>query len=425
VTSPPPTPIKLAGVPAGLTALLVEQHRTTEDGQLVPVRSLGRRRKVERVDLVGDGSWTGDVDELTDQVGETFLYGAETRRWATVADRLGEQAWPLAIDLARAGIVELRCTVNTLQLGEPQRWKLTPAHQQLRADRAADRSGQAARWLERATAVAGEVAAISPELADRLKQPVWTSTRPVLVAAAEDLVAGVVHDGPRAFSQAHFGRTKARDDVAQLLTAAGVQVDVLDRLGVRRSPRIGLAGPVTVHAVDTQVDVGALDGPVLLRADQPDLAVAAGSRARAVVIVENLQAAETLADRLADVIVVYTAGPPSNAALRLLQPMAGAELDVLIVPDADLGGVRIAERLLRVFPTAEVVDIGQAAHPTVDPWQAGGHALEGLQHAVDGPAGPLARACLARGYPVEQELATVATVTRRLAADPTALSWPT
>lgn len=424
MTTRPSTPINLTGVPPGLTALLVEQQRTTDDGRLVPVRSLGRRRKVERVDLVADGSWTGDVDELTDQIGETFIYGADTRRWATVADRLGEQAWPLAIELARAGIVELRCSVNTLQLGEPQRWKLTPAHQQLRADRAADRSGRAAHWFERATAVAGELAAISPELSARLTRPVWTSTLPVMVAAAEDLVAGVKHDGPRAFSQTHFGHTKAREDVAQLLTAAGVQVAVLERLGVRRSSRIGLAGPVSVNAAGTELRMVALDGPVLLRADQPDLTVATDLQATAIVIVENLQAAETLADRLDAVIVIYTPGPPSDAALRLLQPMAHT-VDVLIVPDADLGGVRIAERLLSVFSTADVVDIGEAPHPPTEPWPAGGQALQGLQRAAGGPAGRLARACLARGYPVEQELATVATVTRRLAAAPTAPSWPT
>lgn len=46
--------------------------------------------------------------------------------------------------------------------------------------------------------------------------------------------------------------------------------------------------------------------------------------------------------------------------------------------------------------------------------RADGRSLQGLQQAVDGPAGGLARACLTRGYPVEQELATVATVVQLL-----------
>jgi hypothetical protein len=36
--------------------------------------------------------------------------------------------------------------------------------------------------------------------------------------------------------------------------------------------------------------------------------------------------------------------------------------------------------------------------------------MRGLIVALRGPAGALARACLARGYPVEQELATVEAV---------------
>jgi Protein of unknown function C-terminus (DUF2399) len=82
------------------------------------------------------------------------------------------------------------------------------------------------------------------------------------------------------------------------------------------------------------------------------------------VIVENLQAAETLADQRHDLGVIYTAGVPSDHALALIGRLAEASPHVLLVPDADLGGVRIAERVLRAAPAAEVIDIGSYSHPT-------------------------------------------------------------
>lgn len=402
--------VPIGGLPGGVRALLVEQMRRNHDGRLVPVRTQsGRRRRVKRVDLVAAGP-AGDADAAIAAAGDGFLWGADSRRWATVERAMGERAWPVTLQLVRAGVIRLRCSVKDLKLERPQRWELTEPYRQRRQNRDDERAEHADEWTSRAAAAAVEVEPLCAELADALRDRQFTTTLPVLVAAAEDLVAGIVHDGPRAFSQRHFGDTKERDDVAQVLAMADVPVEVLEDLGVRRSSRIGVAGPVIATVDEREVPIGSLDGPITLRADQPDLVLRHDGGPHPVVIVENLQAAETLSDRFADVIVVYTAGPPSVHALERIGELARCATRVLIVPDADLGGVRIAERLLRVAPGAELIDIGGQSHPTGEPWPADGESIRGLQAAVDGPAGGLAQACLLRGYRVEQELATVRAV---------------
>jgi hypothetical protein len=85
------------------------------------------------------------------------------------------------------------------------------------------------------------------------------------------------------------------------------------------------------------------------------------------------------------------------------------------LPDADLGGVRIAEQVLAVAPAAAVVDTGEYQHDPRAPWTPDSVSVLGLREAAGGPAAGLARACLDRGYPVEQELAVVEAVGRSLA----------
>lgn len=410
------TEVSLGGMPDGVRALLVEQMRRTDDGDLVPVRTQRGRRKVTRVDLVADEQ-TGDADAAISTAGETFVLGADSRRWPTIGRELGEQAWPVTLQLVRAGVITLRCSVKDLQLERPQRWELTEAYRQLRQRRADQRAGVADEWTARATVVADQVEPLCTQIAEALRDRQFTTTLPVLVAAAEDLVAGVVHDGPRAFSQAHFGNTKERDDVAQILAGADVPVDVLEELGVRRSSRLGLAGPVIAHADGRQVPIGALDGPVSLRADQSSLQLHHDAGPHTVVIIENLQAAETLTDRFDDLIVIYTAGLPSSSSVELIGQLTSSANRVLIVPDADFGGVRIAEQLLTVAPDAELIDIGEQPHPTSTPWPDDSQSILGLRAAISRPAGSLAKACLERGYRVEQELATVRAVTALLNRD--------
>lgn len=411
------TEVPIVGLPDGVTAMLVEQMRRNDHGELVPVRTQrGRRRKVTRVDLIADAPDGGAAAAIA-AAGETFVLGADSRRWDTVEGELGEDAWPITLQLVRAGVVRLRCPVKDLRLEKPQRWELTDHWRQVRQDRGDQRADLADEWTARAITVAEDVEPLCAELADALRDRQFTATLPVLVAAAEDLVAGVVHDGPRAFSQTHFGDTKERDDVAQILAAADVAVEVLEQLGVRRSSRVGVAGPVIANVDGQQVSLGPLDGPVTVRADQPDLTLEHDGGPHSVVIVENLQAAETLTDRFDDLIVIYTAGLPSGYALTLIGQLTGAANRVLIVPDADWGGVRIAEQLLSAAPDAELVDIGGQPHPTVKPWPEDSDSIRGLRAAISGPAASLAKACLERGYRVEQELATVRAVSSRLGAE--------
>jgi hypothetical protein len=230
-----------------------------------------------------------------------------------------------------------------------------------------------------------------------------------LVFAAEDLLEGVRHDGPRAFSQTHYEHTKARADIAKLLLAAGVEEGTLVALGLVRSKYLGLSS-VGVSVSGIGVPLDALRGPVLIRCDQSGLGLRLGGAARALAVVENLQAAEAVSDRLHGLAVVYTAGLLSASALRLIGELAQAAPSVAVIPDADLGGVRIAEQVLSVASRASVIDIGEQPHPARDPFQPGGFAERGLRAALGGPATGLASAVLRRGYPVEQELATVTAV---------------
>jgi hypothetical protein len=127
------------------------------------------------------------------------------------------------------------------------------------------------------------------------------------------------------------------------------------------------------------------------------------------VVVENLQAAESAAARFPDAAVLWVAGLPGDDELAAL---AGALVDagrVLIIPDADAGGVAIAERICSVRPAAEVIDVGEQPHTPGQ--RLSEQSLRRLAAARNGPAGTLATACLQRGYRVEQEATTAAAIT--------------
>jgi len=97
----------------------------------------------------------------------------------------------------------------------------------------------------------------------------------------------------------------------------------------------------------------------------------------------------------------------SSEGLDALAQLVGQVARVIACPDADLGGVRIAEQILSVAPAAELVDIGAYPHDRRQPWKPDSTSAVGLRAACTGPAGTLAQACLNRGFPVEQELAAV------------------
>jgi hypothetical protein len=93
-------------------------------------------------------------------------------------------------------------------------------------------------------------------------------------------------------------------------------------------------------------------------------------------------------------------------------------LTELLAVDADAGGVRIAEHVLGVAPAAALLDAGAYPHARREKWVANGLARSTLERATTGPAAALARACLARGYPVEQESAIVESVADALQVPP-------
>ncbi|MEA2234451.1 MAG: hypothetical protein QOD83_4267 [Solirubrobacteraceae bacterium] len=392
-----PHTLPLTGIPDGVVAERVRQLRITENGEQAEVLVRRRHRRTDEVELAAAGQPSAIDLEPSER---RWLLDAGRRQWQSVEARYGEDAWTRAIGFVRAGAVRLRCQVtDRMGLGTPRSWTLTDEWARLRQDAHDQRNGEREHWRARADTAARAVADRCPELAAALRRaPGASPTTPALIYAAEDLVQGVIHPSPRAFSQIHFKDTKARDDVAIILTRAGVPEDILIALGIRRSARIGIAGPVR-GVVHTEVlQLGLLHGPVMLRVDQPALQLRLLAPVP-LVIVENLQAAETLADQLPELAVAHTAGFPSDGALRLLTGLATDASRVVLVPDADLGGVRIAERVLAVAPDAALVDIGLSDHPNRDPWPVGGDTERALQAAIGGPADALTRGCLQRGYP--------------------------
>ena len=402
----------LAGVPDGLAARPLRKYRRGDDGERVEVRTRRRQRKIDRVELVPAGAVKPLSSlELTASE-EQWLLAATQRRWTSITRRYGDQAWLRAVQLVQAGVVRLRCTVDErMALGEPQGWVLTESWEKRRSDATQQRELNREQTRERAAAAAIAVADRCPELAASLRAVTpGSSITPVLVFAAEDLIDGITHAGPRAFSQAHFGATKARGNVAQILLDAGVPDDVLIDLGVRRSARLGVAGQVRATVGGKEIALDLLEGPVLLRADQTELTLTLTNPVP-LVVVENLQAAEVLADLMSeDIALLYTAGLPSRPALRHIASLAARTPSAIVVPDADLGGVRIGEAILNVALGAQLLDVGELDHPPRGKWPEDGVSAQGLRAALAGPAGALARACLDRGYPVEQELATVEAV---------------
>jgi hypothetical protein len=404
--------VELRGLPDGLRARVRRQLRTDADGQAVEVRDRRGRRKLERVLL--DAHEPQPAVKLPER-DLTFLLGAERRSWATIVERYGgeERAWARACELARQGAVQIECEVSALSLGRPVCWRLTEPWGRRRKQRNTRRANERADWAARADAAATKLAAPYPQLAHALATESGPVVRRVLVHAAEDLLAGVASAGPRAFSQRHFGTTKERGDVGRILARCEVELEAQIELGVLRAGRTGLAGPIELHADAGQLRFAGIRGPTDVRLDQPGLRLVC--HADTLLVIENRQAAETVADRFAELGVFWTAGFMSAEGLEALGQLAGQVARVLACPDADLGGVRIAEQILSVAPQAEVLDIGAHPHERRRPWKPESTSAVGLRAASDGPAGALARACSARGYPVEQELAAVDALVELLA----------
>jgi hypothetical protein len=399
--------LPLRGVPDGLCAHAKRQLRVDADGAQVEVRDRRGRLKLTRVYLDAAEPVPGFAPAEREL---TFLLGADRRAWATVEQRFGARAWEHAVTFARGGAVVLECQVDGLAVGAPVCWRLTDSWLTRRRRRASRRANERTDWQRRARSAADGVAARWPEFAHALRRHAGPVERRVLVHAAEDLLAGRSWNGPRAFSQVHFGTTKARDDVGKILARSGVELEAQIELGVLRAGRTGLAGPVLLASATGTLDFTGIRGPTDVRLDQPELRLTTTSAV--LLVIENRQAAEAASDRWPDSALLWTQGAMGQESLDALGQLTGAVARVVACPDADLGGVRIAEQVLGVAPAAELIDIGAFPHDPRSRWKPDSVSLLGLTAAADGPAGELARACLARGYPVEQELAAIDALAR-------------
>jgi hypothetical protein len=403
-------PIALRGVPDGLQAKPLYRYRSSASGERIPVRNRQGLLKLSRIELTAVSA-VADIAVL-DERDERFLLGAERRSCHSIERRYGSRAWDVCVEFARAGIVRLRCDVNDrLEVGRLIDWTLKTEWSGRRASRAWVRNADRAAIRNRALIVASDVQDICVELADALRSsPPHLPGLPALIAVAVDLGDGVVNASPRSFSQRHFGSTKAHDDVARVLERLGVPDWVADATGVRRSSRIGVAGQINVRANGAAVLADVFAGPVILRADQPDLALTLSDAAAPLVLVENLQAAETLADTRPDLAIIYTGGMPGRATVNHVARLAKAAKVTMIATDADLGGIRIAEQLLLVAPGARVIDVGTMPHQPQPAWSPDNGYRRSIKRSLGGTASKLAEAVLARGYPVEQELVIVQAV---------------
>lgn len=400
------------GVPTGCRAVpLVEV--VERDGARVEVRDRRRRQKTTEVVLVADPSHPlGDVDDAL----RKFALGSGRRRWSTVAGRYGADAFDVALRLVRAGVVELACEIDERgTVGTPRWWEPTP---EALASSRAELARQRSRALEEESttrALVRELGARFPAIAAALTAARSPTAVAVVTAAAKDLLAGIEHAGPRAFSQTHFGRTKAHD-VVGILVSAGVPAEVLEQLGLRRGDRIGLGGPLAVRTDAGVVDLSPLRGPVVVRLDQRGLRVS--TSASLVVVLENLQPAEVVCARHPRLAVVYTSGQFGPATSDLLTQL-GTGRRVVAIVDADFGGARIARRVVEAVPSAEIIDVGRWDYAQQQPFPADGISVKGLRALIDDPlVGPFAEAILERGYPVEQEASTLAIVDALLAERP-------
>lgn len=400
--------IVLRGVPNDLEVRPIYRYRTTEDGDRIAVRTRRGLRKFTRVELTSADPAQAEAVVL-DESERRFVLGAERRSWRAIERRYGQDAWNRCVALARAGVVRLRCDVtHEVELGQMIDWRLTTNWSAQRAERLSDRQAAQTETRRQALEAADAVEDISPEFA-RVLRDVSPHT-PSLVAAiavASDLRDGVVNASPRAFSQRHFGSTKAHDGVAHVLRRLGVPSWVADATGVQRSARIGVAGRIGVHARGAQFSASFLAGPLILRADQTDLAFTISGNGVALVLVENLQAAEALADVRTELAIVYTGGMPGRATLDRISDLASQAAEAWIATDADLGGVRISEQLLEAVPEAHLIDVGTVPHDPQPEWPPNSGYRRSLERAVTGAAGTLAEAVLERGYPLEQELLLV------------------
>jgi Protein of unknown function C-terminus (DUF2399) len=401
-------------VPDGLVAYAQPAH---EDGTFDTDRA--GRPKVRRVRLYADAV-VPHPEHPDGLLGDTDWHWAISapRRWATIQARFGENAEDIALALARTGCVALDHDYRSGQIVRPpQGWTPHPSLAAGQASAKAARSDRQSQVAARAAVLSSQLAAEWPGVASALGKSASDPRLIWLVRAAEDLAQGRSHDGARAFVQAHAADTKAREDLPYLLAEAGFEPDALTQLGISRNPYIGLGGPVRAHLAGRTLDFSGWPGPhdIRLPAGQPiTLDTVPGTHI--MLVIENRQAAEAICDHHPEVAVIWCHGQPPDAVLRLIKQAADCVDQVVICPDADLGGIRIAARVhdhLAPGTRCTVLDIGTVEHVAGESFSPGTREIIARMARRRDGVGVLAGACLDRGYGIEQE-APVRGALRRL-----------
>lgn len=345
--------------------------------------------------LVNDADWNWATSAL--------------RRWNTITNRLHDRADEVALILARAGCVALDHDYRDGAIRHPPRGWIP--HPDLAAHHATGKQArQAAQQAlqDRAADLRDILIGEWPGVADALTTPATADTRlEWIVRAAEDLLAEHSYDGPRAFVQHHAKNTKAREDLSRLLTDAGFEPEALVLLGVNRNPYIGVGGPIRAHYNGRTLDWTGWPGPhdIRLPAHRP-ITLDAAPGTSVLLVIENRQAAEAICDSYPDTAVIWCHGQPPDPLLDLINQVAVGVNQVVICPDADLGGIRIAARIHDHLPPDThrvVVDIGASEHDQGDLFGAMTRTRIAATAERRDAVGDFASNCLTRGYAVEQE----------------------
>jgi len=297
--------------------------------------------------------------------------------WSAARRRHHAQAMPVAIELARHGIIDLVAKAhprNGAALGEISGWQLTPAASAIASQQAdvrrtqrrhaADRAGTAAARLA-TTAIDCDpttlIAALRRLAEHDRPHP---TTADVLTAAADALARGVLYAGNRAFSQRHFQDSKLVD-ADRLMADAGVDKGIRQRLGVYRYGSFHIAGPITItNPTDpaARACLRGIPGPWSGPADPQTVALDCNHAP--LVITENKDPAQHLSRVRPDLAVWFLSGYTGPTQLHMLAILAATASATVIITDADPDGVCIAGQVLAAVPHADLVDLGTHPHST-------------------------------------------------------------
>jgi hypothetical protein len=426
VTDTPPQPSQrfvdtepvenLEGVPHGLLAHPVYLWKVAEDGT-----------PLERVDHRAREFVLRPRNIPTDEVIRNTIHATPERLdiirrgWANLRSRRKGQAAPIAVDLANDGLVELTAATNRTNiavLGAISGWQPTRSVQELLEQRIAVNEQARDTTTAQATVAAAALrsAAVHCDASSLLAamEAHTARTRPnvrvitTLTAAAIALSTGDIYAGRRAFSQRHFGDSKAVD-ADEILVEAGVSDDIRRRIGVYRYGTIDIAGSITITSPQdptASACLRGLPGPWNGPADRDGLRL--NCTGAVLVVIENKDPAQYLSRRRPDLAVWYLSGYSGPTQLQMLSELAATARETIAITDADAHGVMIASQVLDAVPNAAVVDLGTLPHkPRKRPMDKTAAAVL-LTGVIDDQSAPpqlreFTRAVMARGYDVEQD----------------------